>query len=219
MLDRCSTCGQGLCNRSPMCAVWQRPAIAAGADIHTGFARLSPANVPGMAGGCVPTVVSITAPWVIVSTDAYSTGPLERCSSRAGASAVFQFGNAATVAGPPVVDPAGGARASGTRRRFCRPSAWIRPEGSFFGSVGALRNTGRAIHVAWAKRALKRLFPQLGSVEFECEWFGKIGMTDNALPRFYRFCRQGGRLFPATNGRGIAPGTVFGRTLAQLGPR
>ena len=36
---------------------------------------------------------------------------------------------------------------------------------------GALRNTGRAVHVAWAKRALKRLFPQLGPVEFECEWF------------------------------------------------
>lgn len=83
-----------------------------------------------------------------------------------------------------------------------------------FGSVGALRNTGRAIHIAWAKRALKRVFPQLGPVEFECEWFGTIGMTDNALPRFHRFAEK--VVGFSGYGRGITPGTVFGRTLAQL---
>lgn len=52
-------------------------------------------------------------------------------------------------------------------------------------------------------------------VEFECEWYGKIGMTDNALPRFHRFAPNVVG-FSGYNGRGIAPGTVFGRTLAQL---
>jgi glycine/D-amino acid oxidase-like deaminating enzyme len=84
-----------------------------------------------------------------------------------------------------------------------------------FGSVGALRNTGRALHVAWAKRSLKRLFPALGPVEFESEWFGMIGMTDNALPRFHRFAENVVG-FSGYNGRGIAPGTVFGRALAEL---
>ena len=31
-----------------------------------------------------------------------------------------------------------------------------------FGSVGALRGSGAAVHRAWAKRALKKLFPQIG---------------------------------------------------------
>ena len=38
-----------------------------------------------------------------------------------------------------------------------------------FGSVGALRGPGRAIHWAWGRRALARLFPQLGAVAFESE--------------------------------------------------
>ena len=40
-------------------------------------------------------------------------------------------------------------------------------------------------------------------------------MTDNALPRFHRFAEKVVG-FSGYNGRGIAPGTVFGRTLAQL---
>jgi glycine/D-amino acid oxidase-like deaminating enzyme len=84
-----------------------------------------------------------------------------------------------------------------------------------FGSVGALRGTGTGIHRAWARRALKKLFPAIGEVEFEAEWYGKIGMTADNLPRFHRLAENviG---FSGYNGRGIAPGTVFGRTLAEL---
>jgi glycine/D-amino acid oxidase-like deaminating enzyme len=83
-----------------------------------------------------------------------------------------------------------------------------------FGSVGALRGTGISVHKSWARRSLKRLFPQLGDVEFECEWYGKIGMTDNALPRLHKF---GSNVigFSGYNGRGIAPGTTFGKLLAR----
>src|SRR3546814_3792036 len=55
-----------------------------------------------------------------------------------------------------------------------------------FGSVGALRGTGLAVHRAWAKRALRKLFPEIGSPRFEAAWFGMIGMTDEHLPRFHR---------------------------------
>lgn len=65
------------------------------------------------------------------------------------------------------------------------------------------------------KAGIEASFPALGPVEFECEWFGKIGMTDNALPRFHRFADNVVG-FSGYNGRGIAPGTVFGRTLARL---
>lgn len=84
-----------------------------------------------------------------------------------------------------------------------------------FGSVGALRGTGLPVHRGWGRRALARLFPQLDGVEFESEWYGKIGMTENSLPRFHRLGRNVVS-FSGYNGRGIAPGTVFGRCLARL---
>ena len=84
-----------------------------------------------------------------------------------------------------------------------------------FGSVGALRNTGAAVHRAWAQRALRRIFPQIGPVEFETGWFGNIGMTADNLPRFHRL-DEGVFAFCGYNGRGIAPGTVFGRIMAEF---
>src|SRR5271157_5449358 len=83
-----------------------------------------------------------------------------------------------------------------------------------FGSVGALRGTGLSVHRAWAMRALKKTFPRIGRIEFEAQWYGMIGMTDNALPRFHRLA---GNVvtFCGYNGRGIGPGTVFGRVLAD----
>ncbi|MBX4907409.1 MULTISPECIES: FAD-binding oxidoreductase [Rhizobium] len=154
-----------------------------------------------------------SADWIIVATDAYSTGPFEQVRNEQVYLPYFNF---ATV-------PLG----HNLRRSILpgREGAWDTKDilSSFrmdqagrlvFGSVGALRNTGLAVHKGWAKRALKRLFPMIGDVEFECEWYGQIGMTDNALPRFHKFAPNviG---FSGYNGRGIAPGTVFGRTLAE----
>ena len=49
---------------------------------------------------------------------------------------------------------------------------------------------------------------------FEAEWFGMIGMTNDNVPRFHKYAdRMIG--FSGYNGRGIAPGTTFGRTLAH----
>ena len=68
---------------------------------------------------------------------------------------------------------------------------------------------------SWAKKSLKRLFPQIGNVEFEAEWYGKIGMTNDSLPKFHRLARNVVG-FSGYNGRGIVPGTVFGKILSQL---
>lgn len=84
-----------------------------------------------------------------------------------------------------------------------------------FGSVGALRNSGVAVHRAWAKRALCKLYPQITELRFEQEWFGNIGMTSDNLPRFHQL-DDGIYSFCGYNGRGIAPGTVFGRAMAGL---
>lgn len=84
-----------------------------------------------------------------------------------------------------------------------------------FGSVGALRGTGAALHRRWAEHELGRLFPALRGVAFEHAWYGAIGMTSDALPRLHV---SGDSWFSISgyNGRGIAPGTTFGRDLARL---
>lgn len=83
-----------------------------------------------------------------------------------------------------------------------------------FGSVGALRYGGAQVHRAWARRAMARIFPQLGAVDFQYEWHGTIGMTNDHLPRFHELA-DGVVCVCGYNGRGIAPGTAFGRALAM----
>lgn len=187
-------------------------AVKAGVAIHTS----SPVVATERTGSRWTVKTSsgeVSAEWIIVATDAYSTGPWEQVRNEQVHLPYFNF---ATV-------PLG----HNLRRSILpgREGAWDTKEilSSFrmdqagrlvFGSVGALRNTGLAVHKGWAKRALKRLFPVIGDVEFECEWYGQIGMTANALPRFHKFA-PGVIGFSGYNGRGIAPGTVFGRTLAE----
>lgn len=187
-------------------------AVNAGVTIHTG----SPVTSYGAEGKAWKVVTpggSVTAEWVVVATDVYGAGPWEKVRRE---QVILPYFNLATK---PLSD---------NLRRSILPGgegAWDTKDilSSFrmdqagrliFGSVGALRNAGTAIHVAWAKRAVTRLFPQLGAVEFDSLWYGSIGMTANNLPRFHRYDRNviG---FSGFNGRGIAPGTVFGRTLAR----
>ena len=78
-----------------------------------------------------------------------------------------------------------------------------------------LKGVGETIHRGWALRALHKIFPQLGDVVFEAQWYGQIGMTDDNLPRFHKFADRVIGI-SGYNGRGIAPGTVMGRTLAEL---
>ena len=78
---------------------------------------------------------------------------------------------------------------------------------------GALRGTGTGVHRSWAKRTLKTLFPSIGDIRFEAEWYGLIGLTNDHLPRFHTLDRNVLSV-SGYNGRGIAPGTVLGRSLA-----
>jgi glycine/D-amino acid oxidase-like deaminating enzyme len=186
-------------------------AVKAGVAIYTG-SRVTSTERSGNRWTVKTARGSVAADWIIVSTDAYSTGPWEQVRTEQVHLPYFNF---ATV---PLGD--------NLRKSILpnREGAWDTKEilSSFrmdqagrlvFGSVGALRNTGLAVHKNWAKRSLKRLFPEVGDIEFECEWYGKIGMTDDALPRFHKFAPNviG---FSGYNGRGIAPGTVFGKALA-----
>lgn len=83
------------------------------------------------------------------------------------------------------------------------------------GSIGNLDTASYAVHRAWARRKLCQLYPQLKAVSFTHEWYGRIGLTSNNIPRLARPHPDWLSIW-GYNGRGIAPGTVFGRLLADL---
>jgi len=186
-------------------------ALNAGARIFTRSAVTSAERIDGKwklqtADG------HVIADRVIVATDAYATGPWSEVTTEQIHLPYFNF------ATQPLSD---NIRASILPER---QGAWDTNDvlSSFrfdragrlvFGSCGALRGTGAAVHRSWAKRALKKLFPQIGDFKFEAEWYGLIGMTDDHLPRFHKLAENVVG-FSGYNGRGIAPGTTFGRLLA-----
>ncbi|UVK54580.1 FAD-binding oxidoreductase [Mesorhizobium sp. AR02] len=157
---------------------------------------------------------AVDAEWVVVATDAYGTGP---CQVTRNEQVHLPYFNLATQPlGADLLQTILPGREGAWDTRTILSSMRLDRTGRLvFGSVGALRNTGTAIHKAWARRALAKLYPQLRNIAFDHEWHGQIGMTTDALPRFHKFGRKGVG-FSGYNGRGISPGTVFGRELALL---
>ncbi|MBB3135196.1 sarcosine oxidase [Rhizobium pisi] len=187
-------------------------AVKAGVAIHTS-SPVTGTERKGSRWSVKTESGEVGADWIIVATDAYSTGPFEQVRNEQIYLPYFNF--ATVPLGPNLRQSILPGREGVWDTKDILSSFRMDQAGRLvFGSVGALRNTGLAVHKGWAARALKRLFPVIGDVEFECEWYGQIGMTDNALPRFHKFAPNviG---FSGYNGRGIAPGTVFGRTLAE----
>ena len=190
-----------------------RAAVTAGAVVHTGSPVLT---VEPHGTGWVGTTAtgSVTADWVVLATNAYTHAPWPEIRTELIHLPYFNF--ATTPLGDnlrrsilPERQGAWDTREVLTSFRFDAAGRLV------FGSVGALRGTGTVVHRAWARRAIKKLFPQIGDVAFEAGWYGMIGMTENNLPRFHRLARNAIG-FSGYNGRGIAPGTVFGRVLADL---
>lgn len=83
------------------------------------------------------------------------------------------------------------------------------------GSMGTVVGGMDGLSRRWAASTLRRLFPDLGEVEFEHCWHGQIAMTPDHMPRIHRLAE--GLYTPiGYNGRGITPGTIFGRAIADL---
>lgn len=188
-----------------------RAAINAGAVVY-GHSPVTGIEAMGPSWRVLTAEGSVTADWIVVATDAYTTAPWAQIRTE---QVILPYFNLATR-------PLSDAEVAGILPG--REGCWDTKEvlSSFrldaanrlvFGSVGALRRGGQVVHKGWARRALARIYPQLGRVDFDTEWFGRIGMTDDALPRFHRFDRNVVG-FCGYNGRGIVPGTVFGRIMA-----
>ena len=70
------------------------------------------------------------------------------------------------------------------------------------------------LHENWARRALAKLFPQVGDMPFEHFWSGRISMTSDHIPKVMRLADAGYAIF-GYSGRGIGPGTVIGAAAAR----
>lgn len=190
-----------------------RAAIGAGAAVHT--ASPVRAAEEGAGGWVLRTDAgTLAADWIIVAGDAYSFGPWE---SLAREQVPLPYFNVAT---PPVPEALRhrilpGRQGIWDTRQVLTSLRYDAAGRLVFGSIGALAGAAGPVHEAYARRSLARLFPELPPAPFEAGWYGTIGMTDDALPRFRRLAHNVVSI-SGYNGRGIGPGTVFGRLLADL---
>ena len=159
---------------------------------------------------------TVHAKWVIVATNAY-TGPNGVWSELGTELVRLPYFNMATACLSAKMREAilPGLQGAWDTRDVLSSFRLDKAGRLVFGSVGALRGVGLPIHQSWGRRALAKLFPALKGIPFEHEWYGWIGMTPNALPRYHRLARNT-ISFSGYNGRGIATGTIFGRELAKL---
>lgn len=194
-----------------------RAAAAAGASIFTH----SPATSVGKAGDGWQIETpggTVRATWLVLATNAYTDptqpGLLAVPQQELTILPFFQF------ATRPL--PAELAERILPERHGCWDTRLImtsfrRDHGNrlIFGSVGSLETWSVAAQQSFARRSLKRLFPFVGDIEFEARWHGQIGMNKSHLPRFHVFADKAIGVC-GFNGRGIAPGTVFGKQMAAF---
>lgn len=82
------------------------------------------------------------------------------------------------------------------------------------GGVGRVDGWVNGYHRRWAARTIRRVFPQVGDVTLTHAWSGRIAMTPNHIPRLHRPA-PGALIVTSFNGRGIGPGSLFGKLLAE----
>lgn len=82
------------------------------------------------------------------------------------------------------------------------------------GGLGDLENIGKGIHQAWAERKMASLFPELAGLKFEHAWSGRISFTSDHLPKVVSIGENAVSIY-GYSGRGISPGTVFGKCAAD----
>ncbi|MCG7520932.1 FAD-binding oxidoreductase [Ruegeria sp. Ofav3-42] len=88
-------------------------------------------------------------------------------------------------------------------------------EGRFIiGAMGDLDQVGGTIHKSWIKRKLAQLYPQLADQPLVEGWHGRIAMTSDHIPKITRIGPNALSIH-GYSGRGIGPGTVFGRLAAE----
>ncbi len=82
------------------------------------------------------------------------------------------------------------------------------------GGIGNLEQSAANIHRNWARRKLASLFPDAADTPVEFAWCGRIAMTSDHIPKIVEIGPNALSCF-GYSGRGIGPGTLFGRRTAE----
>lgn len=190
-----------------------RAAMAQGAVIHT-HSPLRDLTRAGAGWQLRTDQGRIDAQTVIIATNAYSTKPLDDLGHEMAILPYFNFATDPLPASLLAQILPGREGVWDTRKILT--SFRLDAAGRFIiGSVGQLGQFDADIHRAWAARRMVALFPQLRGQPLRQGWWGRIGTTPDALPRLHQL---GPDIWSISgyNGRGIGPGTVFGKMLAGL---
>ncbi|NVK75023.1 MAG: FAD-binding oxidoreductase [Oceanospirillaceae bacterium] len=70
------------------------------------------------------------------------------------------------------------------------------------------------VHSNWATQRVSELFPMLNKVEWDYCWTGQIAYSEDHLPHCQQL-QQGLYSIAGYSGRGIGPGTIMGKELAE----
>ncbi len=190
-----------------------RVALAAGAGVYT-ESPVRSAEQTGKLWRLRTDGGSVVADWVVVATDAYAaSGPWPQGKREQIRVPYFNF------ATRPLSDELRASILPG--REGCWDTRMIMNSFRFDGA-GGFSSAASAHCVSPVSRSTapgrsarsRRRFRKIGEVAFEAQWYGMMGMTANALPRFHRLAPNV-VTFCGYNGRGIGTGTVFGRLLAD----
>lgn len=203
----------GTINPMGYCRGLARAALGAGAKISTGV-RVTKLRRDGDLWQVETSGGTITAKAVVLGTNAYTDDLWPDLKRVFTPIHYFQF--ATKPLGPDAAHILPG-----------RQGVWdtgqimfnVRRDGFdrlLVGSMGkVIGSTEGGLSKRWARKQIARLFPDLGPVEFDEAWHGRIAMTPDHLPRVHELDQN---LFTPIgyNGRGITTGTIFGQTMADL---
>lgn len=189
-----------------------RAAVAAGVRLHT----QSPATGVTRQGDDWQVMTprgSIRAPRVVIATNAYTEDYWNQVRDHFFPGYYFQ------VASRPLPEELAGdilpGRQGAWDTRMVLSSIRRDAEGRLLlGSLG--RGDGKPLSYlhCWADRVQQHYFPQLGRLEWECTWTGRIAFTPEHTLRLFEPA-PGIVAVTGYNGRGVTTGTVVGKGFAR----
>ena len=156
---------------------------------------------------------SVTAPRLVIATNAYTEDHWNQVRQH------FFPGHFFQVASHPLPDEIAGdilpERQGAWDTRMVLSSMRRDAEGRLIlGSLGKGEGRPQAYVRGWADRVQRHYFPQLGQVDWECTWTGRVAFTPDHTLRLFEPA-PGILAACGYNGRGVTTGTVVGKGFAH----
>jgi glycine/D-amino acid oxidase-like deaminating enzyme len=188
-----------------------RAALTEGARLHTGT-RVTKLEQAGDGWRVTTPGGTVTAGSVVLATNAYSDGLWPGVKESTIPIGAYLY--ASEPMGENMrrtVLPAGHGMYDS--QKVVAFSRLDRDHRLLIGSLGYSPRSNPERASAWAGRFLDQRFPQMRGTKWSYSWAGTIGFTPDHLPRLHEPA-PGLHIPLGYNGRGIAPGTFWGRILA-----